>query len=185
MFNFTFLCIFVWSGIFNGYFWGPWQTELYGQTNFTIWAQLYFFLPPSVCRHSLIFIWILPKRILNLVSCFQAWQRECLISLTLLNTTNTQTSDTHIHTHRLTQVLQTNDIDKWVSLQQDCFQLCVHFPAQCKCNDALQSILPSLEIWKYKLLMLLQFLKLCTSLLSILWMNQSMKNMNKSEMSTK
>lgn len=79
------------------------------------------------------------------------------------------------HTHGFTQVLQTNDLDKWVSLQQECFQLCIHFTAQCKCNDALQSILPTLEIWKCELLMMLQFLKLSTSPLSILWMNQSMK----------
>lgn len=38
-----------------------------------------------------------PKRILNI-----AWQRECLILLTLSNTTNTQTSHTHTHTQAST-----------------------------------------------------------------------------------
>ncbi len=114
-----------------------------------------YYQPTSSVRHSLIhvrlFIWILPKRFLNIASRFRTWQRECRILLTLSNTTNTQTS--HTQTHELAQVQQTNYTDKWVSLQQDC----VPFTAQCERNDALQSIPPSLEIWKYELLMLLQF----------------------------
>lgn len=164
------MLFFVWSGITDGYSQGPWQTWLNGQTeyfmilgcfpgsfqpNFTSyfyptfsfytvqaqfdsWQSFYLDSPKENSKYSVSFS-SLTKGMPDLVDPVEHKKKHIDIR----------------HTHA--QVLQANYTDKWVSLQQDCFQLCGPFTAQCEPNDALQSIQPGLEIWKYELLMLLQF----------------------------